>query len=243
MMCTEIFCALTIPRKTIIYIYTSTTVQLNNMKNLFTLFCILSCIGASAQNLSVGVKGGSTHTTVTQRSNYFSEVDMLHAYHAGITLEYNVGSHIYIGTGAIYNQRGYKNSVTTHFDCFEEPLYTSGADVMYEYISIPLYAGFKTKGKTYGFINAGALGSFGMYQNTKNYFNNDPLADYGPGPHSLNINSGKPYLAVTGELGVGYKLSDKFSATFSASYMRELNSFRTTRLHGVFTALGMNYSF
>ncbi len=245
MMCKGIFvCALTIKRKTMLYIYTSTDIQLNTMRKIFTLVCILSCLGASAQKLSIGLKGGTAHSNLIKRPNTMENVDMLNGYQTSLTVEYNFCPGFYVGTGAMYNQRGYTNIRQRFTDgtAGGSLVYIYQGDYMFESISLPLYAGIKTNKQLYGYFNGGMLFSRILFMNLDNIRANHPYMDFLPSG-SYKVTSTNIDMALMTEAGAGYKFSEKFGATLSASYVRDISNHRTSNMHSLFAQLGIRYTF
>jgi len=213
------------------------------MKNIFTILLLVVCLGASAQKLAIGIKGGTAHTTVIDHSKRFDSIEMLNSYNASLALEYNFCPGFYIGTGFMYSQRGYENGKQTSFDVLHEVNFTMTSSHKYDFVSVPLYLGVKANKKLYPFINAGILASKPIYI-TRNFERtyNDPSALY-PSSGSFKYKTKVIDYALLAELGMGYQLCDKMSATLSASYIRDMKSQLLWKYHGVFTNLGVKYTF
>lgn len=211
------------------------------MKNIFTLVLTVLVLNASAQKLAIGLKGGTAHTTVIDHSKRYDSMDMLNSYNISLAVEYNFCPGFYFGGGAMYNQRGYENGKNTSFDAGYETTSTTTSSYKYDYISLPLYLGVKANKKLYPFFNAGVLASRPINV-TRSLKSNDPLALYPPSGSYKYETKVIDYALIT-ELGVGYQLCNKMSATLSATYIRDMKSQLPEKFHGVLTNLGVKYIF
>lgn len=213
------------------------------MKNIFTLALLFVCINASAQKLSIGIKGGSTHTNITHRNQFNGNIEMLNAFNAALTVEYNFCPGFYLGSGAVYNQRGYKNIGYAFIgDVPDSQHYTYSGDYMLEYLSVPVYAGVKTNKRLYGYFNGGLLASRLMFMRLENISTNDNIVTLLKSGN-YKITSNKIDIGLMAEAGMGYQFSDKIAATLSTSYIRDITNHRTSNMHSLFTQLGARYTF
>jgi len=211
------------------------------MKNIITIVLSGVCLGATAQHMSVGGKVGSANTTIIHGSEYFDSIEMLDSFNSSLTLEYRFHPNFYAGGGIMYSQRGFMNATLNNYDAQYNMNYTATGDYKYEYVSMPLYAGVKTGHKLYPFFNLGILASRPVTLTVeREYTLHRPTVFMGNGRYKLASTS-MDYTLQT-ELGIGYELSDNLSATFSASYIRDIKSQLAYRFHGVLTHVGMRYS-
>lgn len=211
------------------------------MKNIITIVMSGVCLGASAQHLSIGGKVGSANTTIIRGSDLFDSIEMLDSFNAAFTMEYHFHPNVYTGGGVMYSQRGFMHATITSYDVGYEMTYSATGDYKYEYVSMPLYIGVKTNKPLFPFINAGILASRPVTLTVqREYTLHKPTVFMSNGRYKLVSN--EIDVALLTEAGIGYELSDNLSATFSASYIRDMKSQLAYKFHGVLTHVGLRYN-
>jgi len=193
------------------------------MKNLLFIILTLATFNVVGQNHLVGFKGGVSLTNISA-SNFQGEYDDRTGIMGGLSYEYLLNDHFSMGTDVIYNQRGFRSD----FIFMDELGNQTGEKAIfkfnYDYLSLPLKAGYRTDDKLYTFANIGLVPS--ILTNAKTVmplFDENMNAD---GNETIDITDkvAKFDLAALAEIGVGYSFRDRCWLYSSCGY---LHSFTT----------------
>ena len=213
------------------------------MKRLFLIILTLTTLKVAGQNHLIGVRGGVNATNVTS-SNFISQRDSRIGLTAGLTYEFLLKKHFTIGADFIYNQRGFKIE-SVHTDQIGNPTgEKSTAKLNYDYISLPIKAGFNIGSKLYGFANLGLVPSWLVdaktiiptFDSDANFIGNETI-------DPTNLVS-KFDLAGLFEIGGGYKINGRYWVFTSFSYQHSFTSIANSEYFAESKILhnGMNFS-
>lgn len=100
------------------------------MKKIFSLAVVaVVALGASAQNIQFGVKGGLNISNLTKASNSKAKI----GFNAGVTADYQLAENLYVLSGLEYTTKGAKFS----------DVEVSSASFNLNYLQLPIHAGYK----------------------------------------------------------------------------------------------------
>jgi hypothetical protein len=147
---------------------TSSRLQKRALRALFRIYLKKSLAISCFVMLAVAAYGQKEHYIEVKvgvnAGNYTFKGTTFHpdtrkALTAGIGYEHFITKQFSIGGGILYNPRGYTDQVTIRDD--KNQLVGEGKAVLrYNYVSVPLKAGFTSRGKTFVFANLALLPSF-----------------------------------------------------------------------------------
>jgi hypothetical protein len=129
-------------------------------KRLLTLGCfvLLAAAAYGQKEQYLEVKVGVNAGNYTFKGTTF-DPDTRNAFTAGIGYEYFITKQFSIGGGILYNPRGYTDEVT-YRDDKNQVIGGGKTTLRYNYVSVPIKAGFTSKGRTFLFANIALLPSF-----------------------------------------------------------------------------------
>lgn len=216
------------------------------MKNLCLLILILSSFKVVGQSHLVGLKGGTNWTSISSY-NFASQISFKRGITSGLTYDYLFGTHFSVGSDFIYNQRGFTNDIV-FTDIFGNPTgekFTTQFN--YDYLSLPLKAGFNIGTTFYGFTTIGVIPSILILSNIIN-----PTFDfYGElnGSERIDMTNrvSKFDFAGFAEIGCGYKFKNSLWLYTSFLYQNSFTSitnsnyFPTSKIrhNGITLAIGV----
>lgn len=221
------------------------------MRNLFLLFFIfVAAINVNGQNHFIGVKGGLSWTTARGYSEDYKD-DFRTKLTMGFTYDYFLKKHFSIGADLLYDQRGfaYADSPLTYGDLFDQDF---GRKLLrmrnYNYISVPLKAGFNYGEKVFGFANICLVPSWLVYAENRSLILNPDGFISSSRTSSITENAKKFDLGGLIEIGGGYKFG-RYWLYSSASYQHSFINIENynipgnpTLLHGFKLNLGLKYA-
>lgn len=189
---------------------------------------------AIGQNSLIGVKGGISWTG--QTSYYFHNEEKFRTGLAvGLTYDYTFKKYFSAGADIIYNQRGFS---------LDWPLVDNqgnyiGRDMTYnynyDYITLPLKAGFNYGKKFYGFINLGVTPSVLVSAKVKNPIFIEENGALVPTHYvKTNVFQDMKKFDIGGfaEIGAGYKIKERYWLYSSVSYQHSFTSFSNKNYWG-----------
>lgn len=128
------------------------------MKKVLLLMMVLATICVIGQNHLLGIKGGIGLTNISENNfpgDYSNRIGSM----GGLTYEYLLSEQFSLGADLLFNQRGFRSYLIFTDDLGnptgEKALFKDN----YNYLSLPLKAGFKTNSKIYTFANIGLVPS------------------------------------------------------------------------------------
>lgn len=130
------------------------------MKKITVLILIILSLKVAGQNNNVGIVGGINLTNVTVKPiAYPLPTGNRIGFTGGLTYEHLFKNNFSIGADVIYIQRGFTNKIFLT-DASGNVLGDATIKFGYDYISIPIKAGFTFGKKVFGFVKAGVLPSY-----------------------------------------------------------------------------------
>lgn len=193
------------------------------MKSIFFFFLTITTITLWGQNHLLGVKGGVSWTNVTA-SNFAKDRNFRTGFAIGFTYDYIFKKHFSTGADIIYNQQGF--TIDNIFvDELGNPTGKKATSKFnYDYISIPLKAGFNYGKTIFGFANIGLTPSILIVAKTTT-----PTIDfYGTTiqGETFNITDRVNKFDIGGlvEIGGGYKFKGRYWLFTSFSYQHSFTS-------------------
>jgi hypothetical protein len=216
------------------------------MKNLLLLLLTITTLKAAGQNHIIGVKGGATWTNVAS-SNFLKETDDRTGVTAGLTYEYLLNKYFSVGADLIYSQKGFTSDLLFANQAWPGGLQSETIQFSYDYLSLPVKAGFNVGNKLYGFMNIGVVPSLLVNARTIRPLINANGEKTGSSVFNATSVARKFDFAGLAEIGGGYKIKNRFwvfaSFTFESSFTTITNSdyFPGSKIknYGMALALGL----
>jgi hypothetical protein len=209
-----------------------------NMKRLIMIILTLAAVNAYGQNHFVGIKGCINRTNVT-RINLFDNYYKT-GFSGGLTYEYLFLKHFSVGAEIIYEQRGFLDDIVFTNETGIPTGERYRSKMSYNYISLPIKAGYSLGTKVFGFAKIGAVPS--LLVNAQAVL---PKVTSGKviGEIVADMTNYVPKFDFAGlvEIGGGYKFNDRNSIFSSFTYQHSLTSLydnSNVRLNGMTLTLG-----
>jgi hypothetical protein len=219
------------------------------MKNIFLFILTISTLKVVGQNHLFGVKGGANSTNITS-SNFVSQTNSRTGLAAGLTYDFLFKKHFSIGVDIIYSQRGFTNDIvfTDNGGSPTGEKYTTIFN--YNYVSLPIKAGFNIGTKLYGFTNIGIISSFLVdAKTTTSIFDIDGQLT---GNETFDVTNRVTKLDYAGlvEIGGGYKFKGRYWLFTSLTYQHSFTSITNSdyyanskiKHYGMTLNLGLKYA-
>lgn len=193
------------------------------MRKILLIILTISSLKVAGQNHILGIKGGVSQTNVSAE-NFLTDNKFRAGISSGMTYEYILKKYFTLGADIIYNQRGFINYIiftdqSGNPTGRKEPTYFN-----YDYISIPVKAGFNIGNKIYGFANIGVCPSVLIDAKIKlSTFDSDANVI---GTEIINVTDKVSKFDFSGiaELGGGYKFKDRFWLYTSIGYQHSFTT-------------------
>ena len=210
------------------------------MRNLFLLvFIFVAAIEVNGQNHFIGVKGGPSWTTANGYGNDYKD-DFRTKLTMGFTYDYFFKKHFSIGADLLYDQRGLAYA---DFPLTDEDGRDFGQKMLtmrnYNYISVPLKAGFNYGEKLFGFANICLVPSWLVYAENTFLIANSDGSISASRTSSITENAKKFDLGGLLEIGGGYKFG-RYWLYSSVSYQ---HSFINVENYSIFNNPTLLYGF
>lgn len=210
------------------------------MKRLLLLAFLTISISVVGQNHFLGVKGGINWSDAVDKvaDNYFKK-----GFSGGITYEYRLKKYFLFEADLVYSQSGFENDIMI-VDENGQPVYGTGRLVFqFDYVSLPVKAGFIIGNKISGFIFLGIVPSINVSANVI------------PPDESITFDVSdritKFDLAGIIELGANFTLVNRLLLFTTLSYQRSITSFSNSeffgdgvdaRLYNITLSVGLKYA-
>lgn len=214
------------------------------MRKIIPVLLILFAIPAFGQNHFIGLKGGVNWTNVISE-NFLNNNDYKNGFVGGLAYEYEFKKKFHIGLDLVYAQKGFKNDVV-FTDMYGNPI---GEKVTshfnYDYLSLPLKAGFSLGNSFAGFLNIGVVPSLLINAKTiMSQFNN-------PNDNTVDVTDKVTKFDFGGivEIGGSYKFRERFLLFTSFAYQQSFMTFTNenyfsngrARHFGMMLSVGFKY--
>jgi long-subunit fatty acid transport protein len=214
-------------------------------KSFTLLLAIIVCsLTSFAQKQSLGIKGGINIAGYEFHTYHRIPYNTTTRSIIGIDYSYHMNESWALGAGLLYNQRGRDIAFTFTNDegtVLKNDIITHKMD----FVSIPIFLSYKTKGKVYAHASLAFVPSVLAKSSTEFP---DELPVVGQPDDTSNY---KPIdLGGMAEIGVGYQASDKLRIQLAGGYQRsytirksdDLNP-QTNMIHsGYMITLGLKYA-
>jgi len=217
------------------------------MKKEIIIALTLIALNVVGQTHFVGIKGSTNWTNITSNDSY--NTSYRNGFSGGITYEYLLKTHFSLGADLIYNKQGFIENI----DLMDEQGTVLDFDKIYnnyDYLSIPIKAGYNIGNRLYYFANIGLIPS--LLVNAKTVYNMDDsdgkvLDSF---VRELPENVSKFDLAGLIEIGGGFKFKNRYWLYSSLGYQKSFttitNSYsysnRKIRNNGIYFSIGIKYS-
>jgi hypothetical protein len=218
------------------------------MKNSLVIALMIISINVSAQSGHIGINGGLGWTNVLE--SRFPHNDMQQRPSYGLTYEYTLQNSISFTAGITYDQRGFRSaSIVRDEDgaLLSDEVGTFKFD--YNYLSLPLKAGYHFGKKFYGFGNIGIVP--GLLINAKHHIPGYQTGGTTVEPKTIDVTDRVNEFDIAGlvEIGAGYNIKAKYKVFTSVTYQHSFTTFANSNYfsnaeithHALTLSVGMKY--
>jgi hypothetical protein len=221
------------------------------MKKALIIIFTISGFIANAQDHFIGIKGGLSSTNVNE-DVFIGDLDNRLGLSAGISYENIFRKHFSVGADLLYQQRGFKNYVIFGNQIGNQGGFGEPTELKYNYnyITMPLYAGFYVGEKLFGFTKIGISPSVLVDARiiTEEYEANGKK--YPEDVNRVTNNPNRFDFGAQAEIGAGYKLNENLRLNLSLTYFQSLTNHTTNsyfpnsdmKNFGVVMGFGVKYS-
>jgi hypothetical protein len=198
------------------------------MKKLAVIVLMIISINASAQIRHIGISAGLGLTGIAKtNSQFFNDAETRQGLSAGLTYEYTLKNNISISAGITYNQRGFRIPYDLKDNAGNPIVEDEAIKFNYDYLSLPLKAGYRFGDKVFGFGNIGIVPAFLV--NAKQFHPGYKTDAVQVGAETVDVSEyvSKFDFATLIEIGAGYNINEKYSVNTTVTYQRSLSTFST----------------
>lgn len=215
--------------------------------SLFIMFSFL-LLNITAQNHFVGFKVGPNRTSSFINGDK-TKKESRSGFAGGLTYEYLIDKHFSLGADLMWDQRGfsYRETILNFSGNPNLVDQINKYNYSFDYLSVPINAGFRVGRKLYGSVNLGLGPSFLMNGTTKTESYN--LDGTFTGSITKNVFDRMNKFDFSGLFAIsgGYKFKQRVCLFTSIAYHYSISSYSksadTERLHnGIYSALGLKYA-
>lgn len=215
------------------------------MKKLLIVLILLTSTSLVAQNHFLGVQGGVAWTNVNGE-NFIPDNYSRKGLTAGLKYEYQFKSNFQIGLDVLYSQKGFKSDIPIYG--VDYMLITDGViDFKFDYLSLPIKAGYAIGNNLKGFLNVAAVPSFLLKAEIENSF-----FDADNNLEDISDKFSAFDLAGMLELGGSYSLREQILLFMAFNYQYSFTSYTSddeffpvseAYHYGFTAAIGIKYKF
>jgi hypothetical protein len=219
--------------------------NLHNMKKFLLLLLTITTLTVNGQYSLLGLKGGGKLSNTT--SSIFKDHNNRTGIVIGLTFDYIIKNNFSAGIDINYNQRGFTtNAVLT--DDYGNPIGKTNTKFYYDYITLPLKAGYIFGKTIYGFASIGFTTSLlidAKHIESAN-LNGTIISD-----ENINVTDKVNKLDFGGlaEVGGGYKIKERYWLFMSLSFDKSFSTISNSdyfadskiRHYGMSLNLGLRY--
>jgi len=192
------------------------------MRTISLLFLTITTITVSGQNHLLGVKGGVNWANIAadKSSNIRSDYSYKAGLAIGLTYDFLFKKHFSTGADINYNQRGGKMD-GSYIDNFGR-IIRGSTTLKFDYLTIPLKAGFNYGKTIYGFADIALTPSILFDAKSVTYTG----VNYSGTEQTYDITSMVKKFDIGGlvEIGGGYKFKDRYWLYSSFSYQHSFTN-------------------
>ena len=218
------------------------------MKRILTILLISLTISAFGQEHFVGVQAGLNFTNLTAKES-FNDTEMRTGFIGGVNYELKVSSKFRLGIDILYSQRGFNDKITLMNEYGVNIGENEDFKFNYDYISIPIKAGYELGNKIKIIPRIGIVPSFLHEAKViiPNFDSNGNVIEYETIKHTDLVSNFD--LGGLVELGFESKLSDNILLCPALTYKHSLTTFSNSdyfdgskmRHYGFSISLGLKY--
>jgi len=194
------------------------------MKHIFFAFLFVFANSISAQKHLIGIRGGTTTSNIISENFMEYKNENMNRFFGGISYQYIINKNIYLGADLLYNQKGYSVPVVYTNEQGEMIKVAGYIDYNHDYLSLPLFFGFRIGNRLNAFANLGLMSSLLVRAEVDNSNYHDPLIDIIHTKIDITKSVSKFDLAPSAEVGVGFNFTDKIGLNVSATYHHSVTS-------------------
>lgn len=192
------------------------------MKKIIITLFILFSISSFAQNHYLGVQFGLNSSSV-YGSDFSKQYNFLNSFSAGFTYDYKLKNGILLGSGLMYEGKGFENKFTlTQADNI---FGRDGSEVRFNYLEVPLKAGYQIGKKWTGYFYLGLVPAYLLSAIDKREGDAYLFDHETEGNYDISDHVNRFELSGLFELGSNYELNNKWALFVNASYLLGLTTF------------------
>ncbi|MEQ8625241.1 MAG: porin family protein [Vicingaceae bacterium] len=215
------------------------------MKSLLAFLILLTSIPLIAQNHFIGVQGGAAWTDVNGE-NFIPDNYARKGLMTGLKYEYQFKNNLQLGLDVLYNQKGFKSDIL-FTDNNGVAISKGEIDFKFDYLSLPIKAGYTIGNDFKGFFNVAAVPSFLLRSEIEN-----SLFDANNNLEDISDKFTKFDLAGMLELGGSYSLREQILLFMAFNYQYSFTSYTSddeffpvseAYHYGFTAAIGIKYKF
>jgi hypothetical protein len=217
------------------------------MRKLNIIVLLLITVNTFGQGHHIGIQGGGLFSNQTSE-DFLTDTEYRKGFSTGINYEYLVSKNYTIGSGVIFNQKGFLVSSDLK-DHYGNTIGETEALFNYSYLSIPVKAGYNIGNKLKGFANLGLSSNILLY--AKHISPAFEVNGTQYKKETVDVKDQVSSLSLSGlaELGASYMIADMEIFT-SIQYVHDIttfsneNYFKDAKLrHFAFTfSIGLKYA-
>ena len=221
------------------------------MKNIIIttiLFFIYGSVTSQENKFSLGVVGSYDNYSLQALKNFGSDVytfDIIPAYRLGFDFRYQTNNHLFVESGLLYTDKGYK--VNYHFIFIDpnDPLIPKESTVKLRSLGVPIMLGYNIKkgDKLNFYTSVGFLNEIVFDISETSIFEDDSIKE----SNNVSKKIAKFFLSTQLNLGVGYQFNDKVELNISPYIRYGLNKISNNLMEfnpiSYGGLIGLNYKF
>ncbi len=197
--------------------------KFQNMKKLFITLLVLFSVSTSAQNHYLGAQAGMNFSSLYVHSRD-ANAGFIETFSIGLTYDYKMKNGILLGSGLLYERKGFQNEFYTIGVGFNEAFGSPGSKVNYNYLEIPLKAGYQIGKKWTGYFYLGMVPAYLLDANYKREEQTGPFDAATEVKYDITDEINRFELSGLIELGSAYNFNKKWTLFINASYLLGLTA-------------------
>jgi hypothetical protein len=194
------------------------------MKQLAAIILMIISISASGQIRHIRINAGLGLTNIDKKE-FFDDTETRQGLSVGLTYEYTFKNNISIIAGMTYDQRGFRVPYNLRDNTGITIVEGETIKFNYDYLSLPLKAGYRFGEKVYGFGNVGIVPA--LLINAKQFHPGYKTDFEEREAETVDVTKyvSKFDFATLVEIGAGYNLNAEYNIFASVTYQRSISTF------------------